>query len=436
MEQKILGQLLRLAEKSFIVIGLTFFSGALGVDSLGLVVPNAVVSLFRYLTWAGSAFLILILWQNTLIAIGRNFLLFLLTVLAYFSFAWSQAPDFTLFTSRDILMMTFFGLYLAARFSLKEIVELVAFTLFIGGILSTIYAIGMPRVGVHIGDGHTGAWKGIYGHKNHFGGTMILMWLTFFSLPKNNFKIYKYFGIMLSIMLILLSTSKTSLVISLLLISIMLFYKNFRWKGKISVILLDIGIIIIGCLTVVIFTYWVELLTGIGRDSTLTGRTPVWGVMIARLIQRPFLGYGRGGFFAPKSPYAMEAGQAIRTGWIPPHGHNGFLDLAVDIGLIGLALFIIIYLTTFARVLKLAYATNNAEDFFPLAFLILLTMNNITESLLLYQTNIYWVLFITLTVMLNQKQSIPEENEESYVSKQRHSNINEISLATRYQNHG
>ncbi len=407
MERQILAQLLRLAEKIFIVLGLTFFSGAFGVNSLGLVVPQPVISLIRFTIWGGSAFLILILWKNTLLAIGRNLLLFTLIALAYFSFLWSEVPDYTLFNSRDILMMSLFGLYLATRFSLKEIVELVGFTLFIGGIVSAIFAVGMPTVGMHLGDAHSGAWKGIYGHKNHFGGMMILMWLTFFSLPKENFNIYKYFGIMFSVFLILLSTSKTSLVISLLLISILSFYKNFRWKGKISVILLDIGILILGCLTVVLVTYWVELLTGLGRDSTLTGRTPVWGVMISRLMQRPFIGYGRGGFFAPKSPYGLEAAQAIH-GWVVPHGHNGFIDLAVDIGLIGLGLFIITCLTTFARALKLAYASNNPEDFFPLAFLILLLMNNVTESLLLYQTNIYWVIFVTLNILLNQKESIPE----------------------------
>lgn len=431
MEQKILGQLLRLGEKIFVILGLTFFSGAFGVDSLGLVFPQAVVSLLRFSIWGASAFLILFFWKNTLLSIARNFLLFLLSVLAYFSFVWSQVPEHTLFTSRDILMMSFFGLYLATRFSLKEIVQLVGFTLFIGGIISTICAIALPTVGMHLGDVHTGAWKGLYGHKNHFGGMMILMWLSFYSLPKENFKIYKYFGIMFSIFLILLSTSKTSLVVSILLISILFFYKNFRWKGKISVVLLDVGILILGCLAVVLVTYWVELLTGLGRDSTLTGRTPVWGVMIARLMQRPFLGYGRGGFFAPKSPYALEAGQVIHTGWIPPHGHNGFIDLAVDIGVIGLGLFIITCLTTFARALKLAYASNNPEDFFPLAFLILLVMNNITESLLLYQTNIYWVLFVALNILLNQKEPIPESpsnQKYSYISE-----INQISLSTRYQ---
>jgi O-antigen ligase len=428
MQQQILNQLIRLIEKSFIVLGLTFFSGAFGTYSLGIVVPSFVIGLIKFFVWGTSTFLILILWKNTLITIRRNLLLFLLTALACLSFMWSQVPYFTLNISTDILYMTFFGLYFAIRFSLKEIVELVALTLFIGGIISTICAIGMPRIAVHIGDVHAGAWKGIYNYKNQLGSIMNLMCVSFFALPKDNLKIYKYSGIMFSILLILLSTSKTSLVVFLLLISTIIFYKNFRWKGKISVILLDIGILILGCFTVVIVTYWVEILTELGRDATLTGRTPIWGVMIVRLMQRPFLGYGIGAYFSPKSPYAFEAGQALKTGWIPPSGHNGFLDLAVDIGLIGLGLFIIIYLTSFIRALKLAYASKNSEDIFPLVYLIMLATNNITESLLLYESNIYWVLFVTITFVLNQNSSVTDENyvseEYSYINN----DVNEKSL--------
>ncbi|MBV6623904.1 MAG: O-antigen ligase family protein [Rivularia sp. (in: Bacteria)] len=429
MTQQIFSQIIRLLEKSFIVVGLTFFSGAFGVDSLGLVLPQSVVSLFRFSTWGISAFLVLLLWQNTLIKISQNLLLFILVAIAYFSFIWSQFPEVTYFNSRDILMTTCFGLYFATRFSLKEQVELIAFTLFIGAIGSILSVVALPSVGIHT-DHHAGALKGLYGHKNHFGGMMILMWLTFFSLPKENLKIYKYFGMMFSVFLILLSTSKTSLVISLLLISIVFFYKNFRWKGKISVVLLDVGILILGCVSFFVFTYWVELLTGLGRDATLTGRTPIWGIMISRLMDRPFFGYGRGAFFAPKSSYAFEAGQAIRSGWIPPHGHNGFLDLAVDIGLIGLGLFIIIYLVNFTRALKQAYASHNPEDLFPLSFLLLLIMNNITESLLIYQSNIYWVLFLTTAFTLSQKEWIDEDEdedediEENYIMHQRHSYFN------------
>ncbi len=393
---------LRLAEKGFIILGLTFFSVVFD-RSLSLVLPEIVITLIRFFIWGTSSILVGVFWKSTIDTIGKNILLCILTALTALSFLWSEFPHYTLLNTKEVLMMTSFGLYFAIRFSLKEQVQLVALTLLIGGLLSTIVAIEFPTIGIHLANDHPGAWKGVYGHKNGLGSMMVLNAITFFSLPKETSILYKWVGFIFSIILILLSTSKTSLVISVLLTSIMVFYKNFRWQGKISVIFIDIGVLILGCVSVLVSTYWVEILTGLGRNPTLTGRTQIWGVALARIIERPLFGYGRGAFWAPNSTYAIEAGQAIGTAWIPGHAHNGLIELALDVGLIGVALFLIIYFTSFARALKRAYAPKNSEELWPLAYLTFLAMNNVTESLLLRLSTIYWVLFITVVFTLSQK---------------------------------
>jgi exopolysaccharide production protein ExoQ len=404
-------QLLRLAEEAFIVLGLSFFCGVFGVNSLGLIFPKAIVTLIRFFLWGTSTILVCVFWKQTLVAAIQNKCLSILIALTVLSYTWSIFPDITLFHIRDILMMTSFGLYFAVRFKLKEQVQLIAFTLLLGGILSAIVALGIPSVGVHaigafnIEQGHAGAWKGVYGHKNVLGSMMLLNSLVFFTLPKDSSFLYKWVGFTYSIVLMLLSTSKTSLVLAFLLILIMLFYKQFRWKGKISVIFLHIGTLIFGCVALFLITYWVELLTGLGRDPTLTGRTYIWETAFSRLMERPFFGFGYSAFWAPKSRYALEASRAL-SDWVPPHGHNGFVDLALDVGLIGLSLFLITYFTAFAQSLKQAYTPKKPEQLWSLAFLSFLAMNNVTESYLLYLGNFYWVLFIVIVVTLNQQQGL------------------------------
>ncbi|MGI2902620.1 O-antigen ligase family protein [Tolypothrix sp. VBCCA 56010] len=409
MKKKSQNKSLRLAEKGFIVLGLSFFSGIFGVHSLGLVLPQAVVTLIIFLVWGMSSILICVFWKSTIITVSQNIFICILTALAFLSFSWSEFPDVTLFNARDILMMTSFSLYFAIRFSLKEQVQLVAYTFFLGSIISIIFALGYPNIGIHGADGlveHLGTWKGIYGHKNHLGSMMVLSSFTFFLLPKENSNLYKWAGLIFSVILMELSTSKTSLVLSFVLILIIILYKNFRWQGKISVVFTNIGILILGCVAVLVLTYWIELLTGLGRDPSLTGRTPIWGYALTRLMERPLLGYGRGAFWAPNSQYAVEAGQAISSGWIAPHAHNGFVDLALDVGLIGLSLFLISYFTVFLRALKQAYVTKNPEEIWPLVYLTFLAMNNVTESCLLYGANLYWVLFTTVVFTRNQKSNL------------------------------
>ncbi|WP_460205996.1 O-antigen ligase family protein [Scytonema sp. NUACC21] len=395
---------LRLAEQGFVILGLFFFSGALGIGAIGDILPSAVVTSVRYLVWFGSSFLVIFHWKKTLITASRDLLLCILTVLSLISFFWSEFPDFTLFNMKEVLMMTSFGLYFATRFNLKEQVQLIALTLLIGAFLSLVFAIGLPSIGKHGAD-HPGAWRGVYGYKNNLGSMMVLCSLALFSLPKGTSKLYRWTGFSFALLLMLLSTSKTSLVLSFLLILIMVFYKKFRWQGKISVIFIDIGILILGCVALVIFSNWVELISGLGKDPTLTGRTPLWSAVIARLMERPLLGYGRDAYWAPKSKFAVEAGKSI-SGWIPPHAHNGFIDIALDVGFIGLLVFLISFVLSFARALKRAYATKDLEELWPLAFLTFLAMNNMTESFLMRLANLYWVLYITVALTVSQKKLV------------------------------
>jgi exopolysaccharide production protein ExoQ len=390
-------------EKCFVILALTFFCGVFGQFALGDVIPKAIITAIRFSVWGISTALVCIFWKDTIFILLRNKLLFLLTFLALISFIWSAAPEFTLSNTRDVMMMTCFGIYFASRFTLKEQVQHIALTLLIGAFLSTIFAFTIPAVAIHGAD-HPGAWKGIYGYKNGLGSMMILSLLAFFLSPKDNSKLYKWSGFSFSLILMILSTSKTSLVLFFLLIFMMQFYKNFRWRGKISILFIDLGILVSGCFSFLIFSYWVELLTGLGKDPTLTGRTPVWGFAISKLMERPLFGYGREAFWAPKSQFAIEAGRTVTTGgWIVPHAHNGFIDIALDVGLIGLLLFLITFLITFVRSLKQAYAAQYSEELWSLAFLCFLVMNNLTESFLLRGANLYWVLYISTAFTLSQK---------------------------------
>ena len=190
-----MSEFLKLAEKGFIILGLTFFSGVFGPDSLGAVLPGIVITLIRFFIWGTSSILVCIFWKRTVGAIGKNKLFCILTVLIILSFVWSDSPYDTLLDMKDVLIMTSFGLFFGTKFSLKEQVQLVAFTLLTGGLLSTIAAIGFPTIGIHtVSQDHPGAWKGVYGHKNGLGSMMVLNAVTFFALPKETSILYKWAG--------------------------------------------------------------------------------------------------------------------------------------------------------------------------------------------------------------------------------------------------
>ncbi|MDJ0675578.1 MAG: O-antigen ligase family protein [Calothrix sp. MO_167.B42] len=395
---------MKLIEKSFIVLGFMVFLGTLYRFSDAGLVPQNLITLIKYSAWVSIIIVNCIFLQKNFIAIKQNMLLTGLIILILMSFLWSDFPSFTLSVAVEVFFMTLFGLYLGQRCNLKEQVEILAFSLLIQALMSTFFAILFPTIGIDSAF-HSGAWQGVFGQKNALGSAMVLSLLTFFNLSRENSNLYKWFGFIYSLMLILLSTSKTSLVISIFILLIMLFYQRFKWRGKISFILANLGILTIGCMTLLVLNYWGEILTSLGRDPTLTGRTPMWGMMIKKLMSRPLLGYGLRAFWAPESPHPIEVGQVIASGWIPSGGHNGWLDLSLDIGLIGFSLFLLNYLITLAKALKLAYETKKTEHFWPLAYLSYLGMNNLTESYLLSPGSLIWILYVTVVVMINKNDS-------------------------------
>ncbi|KST62335.1 O-antigen polymerase [Mastigocoleus testarum BC008] len=377
-------------EKIIAVLGLLFFSGM-----FAQIAPTSVVSIVRYIVWLGPTVLMIFRHRSTRKIACRSKLLWVLIGILLLSFLWSDYLPSTLADNREVLQMSTFGLYFAARFDLRQQLKLIALSFAIGAVMSFIVALAVPEIGIHGAD-HPGAWKGVYGYKNNLGSMMILATLAFVFVPVRPIhRFLKWICLFMSIALILLSTSKTSLTMVFLLFLTLFFYRKYRWRGKVTVLFLDIGILLLGCVGTIVFAYWVDILAGLGKDPTLTGRTLMWGVTLTRLMDRPLLGYGRTAFWAPGSPYAVEAGRAVTENFVPPHAHNGFIDLALDVGLIGFALFTIIFFKTYFKSLQRAYAAVRPENLWYIAFLLFLFMNNIMESYLLYKSNIYWVLFVT-----------------------------------------
>ncbi|PLZ97211.1 O-antigen polymerase, partial [Fischerella thermalis CCMEE 5328] len=191
--QKIIVNYLKFAEKGLFILGLSFFSGIFSPESMGTILPEIFVSFIRFSLWGIFTFLIVLVWQDAIAIINRNKILFILSVLAYFSFIWSELPDYTLLNARDIWMMTTFALYFAIRFSFKEQIKIITYTLLIGMFMSFIFVYAFPGIGRHWVD-HPGAWKGVYGHKNYLGSLMVLSSLAFLSLSKDSLLIYRWGG--------------------------------------------------------------------------------------------------------------------------------------------------------------------------------------------------------------------------------------------------
>ena len=126
----------------------------------------------------------------------------------------------------------------------------------------------------------------------------------------------------------------------------------------------------------------------IGEDPTLTGRTLLWDELVKIAEQRRFLGSGYGGFWIGNIGNNLwEIFQ-----WNPGQAHNGYLDVYIDLGIVGLVFLICLIFLTYRNVLvNLRYDSDYGR--YRLALLAMILIYNVTESGFIKPTSLLWFLF-------------------------------------------
>jgi exopolysaccharide production protein ExoQ len=365
--------------------------------------PGWVYGGLRYILWAGTGSLVCLRWRTAISLLLRRGIIWLYMGVVLLSSLWSDEPDFSSAGLREVFLTMLVSLYLASRYRLPDLIRLLALSILISALVSTVVALGLPQLGQHTVV-HAGAWKGIYGYKNVFGSTMVLGSLTFLLHPPTH-PLYRWGGCIYCIVMILLSTSKTSLVVLVTLNLLVALAHSFRWQGKLSVMLGSLSILVTATVATVFLSSWQQWVMSLGKDPTLTGRTFLWSSAFDWLSVRPWLGYGYRAVWAPNSKYAIEAGSRLSATYVAPNIHNGFLDLALDVGLVGFCLFLVALIYLYGQSLRSAYASPLASDYWAFGYLNFFIFNNLTESLM--SDGLYLVLFLVIALTL-QRQPAPD----------------------------
>ena len=163
------------------------------------------------------------------------------------------------------------------------------------------------------------------------------------------------------------------------------------------------GVILAGALASVLFAR--DFVFGLlGKSGDMTGRLETWHRVIELAEQRPWFGWGWVSYWAPwAEPFASldeKAGIQVMS------AHNAWLDVWLQLGIVGVLAFAPIVVLTLWRVWfravdpprrgfgpPLPYATS---ALWPLLVMVILLVQSLTESRLLIEGN--WVLLILLAV--------------------------------------
>jgi O-antigen ligase len=139
----------------------------------------------------------------------------------------------------------------------------------------------------------------------------------------------------------------------------------------------------------------------LNKDLTLTGRTDFWPIIVDKINHRPLLGYGIAGFWQPWRGSDDPGSEIIvaATQFQPPHAHNGFLDLGLELGWLGVSLYALSFFNNVAKAVVYLGRTRLPEAGLPLLLLTYTLMTNLTETGLVGATSI-WFWYVVTTVRL------------------------------------
>ncbi len=393
-----------LAERAFAVGVLLYSTGAFvnlfaGPDQL--LDPGAGIPELRYL-WAVIYVLTLGLWyrhcKGSLHLLLAEWPIVLLVGLAIVSVFWSDAPALTFRRSIALAGRCVIALYFAVRYHLREQLQLLVWMCGISVLLSLLF--GWFAWGTAVDD-LQGAWIGIYVQRNALGAMMVLSVLVFLLWSRwNPSRRWRARGLAsAAFLLLVLSRSMTAFVAFLFLLLL------FPAMGKLAQSARRVGVLLfVASMLLVTGGYWVGanlafVTEMMGRDPGLSGRIELWVVSGLMALQRPWLGYGYSAFWTGLGGPSDGIWRIV--GWTAPGAHNGLIEIWLDLGIVGVVIAAVGFGRYFRKAFRLIREVPAWESAWPLMFLAIVFILNLTENIFFGANNIYWLLYMVIALDLS-----------------------------------
>ena len=353
--------------------------------------------------YAVTFLLIALKWKHFVYALTKQKLLLLVIIFTLCSVLWSVNVESTLNTNKGLVRATALGIYIASRYSLKEQLDLAAWTFGSAAIISLLYCLAFPDLGIQFANPEeTAGWRGVFFHKNHFGrqmGYASAIFLIFIQKQHRPRWIYwSLFGVSSS--LLLLSNSKTVLLCFLVSVALLPIITILRQSITRLLIILPYILLFIVGLSASLWLNLESILAVLGKDMSFTGRVPMWIFLGEKLAERPWFGYGHSAFW---DNVRNDTGYLYSFNWDFGDAHNGFIEVALSIGIIGLILFMLSYLSAYQKAIALIRLNDSAENVWCLQFLTITLITNLTIGTSFLETSSYWILFVSTLFSLSLK---------------------------------
>ena len=349
--------------------------------------------------------------REALFMIAATPAIWLLLLWAVLSVLWSDFPEVAFRRVLAIWLTSLYGLVLVLRFEFKQLLRLLGGALLAVMVGSLVLLILFPEWAI-MGKPLLGNWRGVFIHKNHLGrfSALALLVAGYLIVMNRNTLEKIVWGLLAAISLITLVGSQSlgaQVIVVIMTVSILFFKTFFSKKKNARLWLLLLGLILAVTVFYFLTNYDRIMVEEFAKDSSLSGRVPLWRMLVDKISRQPLLGYGYGSFWVGTVGPAAEIWKNLD--WEAPHAHNGYLDLWLQLGFLGICLGLYLLLRLCILSVKHHAATGPAGQFWIL-FMAFFICYNMIESIFLTANGLFWVLLVYGYVYLNDGHFSPLPN--------------------------
>jgi len=340
------------------------------------------------------------LLQKILSAWAKNWIFLLFILFALCSIAWSTNIGASIYRGISLVSCSAIAAYTGLAYSNKSLFRGLWWFFVFVAIASFVLALLFPSVGMQIGYPYYGAWRGIFWSKNYMGPMMAFGNLVFlFGIASSWKKLLPLLGnilfYLLTALLVYLSKCASALILMVILNLVFLLALAWvKWKKLLKKKHYIIGAIVSIFLIIFIILNLNFFFGLLGRGTSLTGRFPLWSYLIHKgWMNHPILGSGFGATWETNN-FRYTTAIAVKWDTTPLVSDNGYIDIFLDLGLVGVALSICLILFGLFRVIKHAIKEQTIISFFPVFVMVFMVIANTTLSFYLNLESFAWFLMV------------------------------------------
>ena len=332
-------------------------------------------------------------------SVGSNLALLTVGFLFVTSF-WSMDAGATILAAIVYLFILIGAIGVARILDPERYMHLLSCSCFLAAIGSLLLAIVSP--GSAFSQGTEGLdFMGIFPTKNFLGQAMAtgaLACLHGIRVARRP-PLYKIVMLLVFAGMTVAAKATGALLVTLSFCGISVFFTLWQKGGaaRFVGILLAIGLAPVLIVMTVAPDAILEL---IGKDPTLTGRTEIWAFVTNDIWMKPLFGWGYFGFWHPNNPAAREISDAVR--WTVPQAHSGLLELLLNLGIVGTALFFWLFIRNLSLAFRCLGTPAKALAVSAIMCCVGLLMVGVSETVLLAATEPLTSIFFVAGLMCEQ----------------------------------